>query len=288
MVTTLSTEQVDRLIDEHFRYECEDDVEGVLTTLAEDAAHDVVGSPLGELHGREEARRFYEQLYADLDGHAVTSLHRYYGEGFVVDESLWEGVAIGAPLGIQGNGKPLSFRILHVFELTPAGAIARENVWMDYPAIVQQLAPSESGEAQLAEQSRSVVLRMYEEFDRGELDQFDAIAPTFSARVVGRSEPLDLNEFTQFARAFLTAFPDGHHVFEHVVAEGDNVMTLGTYEGTHRGELQGIAPTGRRVKFPVMHLDRVVDGKIVEHRGLGDLTILMEQLGVKRDGQTSA
>jgi predicted ester cyclase len=121
---------------------------------------------------------------------------------------------------------------------------------------------------------------MYEAFDRGSLDEFDAIAPAFTARVVGNPEPLDRKEFTEFGLAFLAAFPDGHHVFEHVVAEGDNVMTLGTYEGTHRGEMQGIAPTGKQVKFPVMHLDRIVDGEIVEHRGLGDLTILMQQLGV--------
>ncbi len=151
---------------------------------------------------------------------------------------------------------------------------------MDYPAIVQQLTLSESREASTCEQNRSIVLRMYEEFDRGNLDEFDALAPAFSARVVGRAEPLSWSEFKQFGLMFLSAFPDGHHVFEHVVAEGDNVMTLGTYEGTHKGELQGIAPTSRQVKFPVMHLDRVVDGKLVEHRGLGDLTILMEQLGV--------
>lgn len=277
-MTTLDTEQVDRLIDEHFRYECEDDVEGVLSTLAEDATHDVVGSPLGELHGREQARSFYEQMYADLDGHGVTRLHRYYGEGFVVDESLWEGVAVGTPLGIPGNGKQLSFRILHVFELTPAGEIARENVWMDYPAIVRQLTAADEPSA--VERNRALVLRLYEAFDHGSLDEFDAIAPGFTARVVGRPEPLDREEFTDFGLAFRAAFPDGHHVFEHVVVEGDRVMTLGTYEGTHLGEMQGIAPTGRRITFPVMHLDRVVDGEIVEHRGLGDLTILMQQLGV--------
>lgn len=278
-MTTLTAEQVDRLIDEHFRYECEDDVEGVLSTLADDAVHDVVGSPLGELHGREQARPFYEQLYADLDGHSITNLHRYCGEGFVVDESLWDGVAVGTPLGIPGNGKPLSFRILHVFEVTPDGAIARENVWMDYPAIVQQLGGSQPRETPGSEDARSLVLRLYEEFDRGNLDDFDAVAPDFSARVVASTDSLGWEDFKQFGRAFLDAFPDGHHVFEHVVAEGDNVMTLGTYEGTHEGELQGMAPTHRRVKFPVMHLDRVVDGKIVEHRGLGDLTIMMQQLG---------
>ena len=277
---TLTTDQVDLLIEEHFRYECEDDVEGVLSTLSEDAIHDVVGSPLGELHGRDEARGFYEQLYADLDGHSITNIHRYYGEDFVVDESLWEGVAVGTPLGIPGNGKPLSFRILHVFEVAPDGAIARENVWMDYPAILRQLGGVQPEATSGREDARSLVLRMYEEFDHGRLDDFDAIAPDFSARVVAHSEPLDWDGFVEFGRGFLDAFPDGCHVFEHVVTEGDTVMTLGTYEGTHEGELQGLAPTHRRVKFAVMHLDRVVDGKIVEHRGLGDLTIMMQQLGV--------
>jgi predicted ester cyclase len=277
-MTTMSRNRVDRLIDEHFRYECEDDVEGVLSTLAEDATHDVVGSPLGELHGRDGARPFYERMYADLDGHSVTRLHRYYGDGFVVDESLWEGVAVGTPFGIPGNGRRLSFRILHVFELAPEGTIARENVWMDYPAILHQLGEGEDGST--AERNRALVLRMYDAFDRGRLDEFDAIAPAFTARVVGRPEPLDRETFTDFGLAFLAAFPDGHHVFEHVVVEGDAVMTLGTYEGTHRGEMQGIAPTGRHVAFPVIHLDRVVDGRIVEPRGLGDLTILLQQLGV--------
>jgi predicted ester cyclase len=152
---------------------------------------------------------------------------------------------------------------------------------MDYPAIIDQLAGGvrRDGTSSTTD-ARSVVLRMYEEFDRGNLADFEAVAPGFSARVVARSEALDWAEFVQFGRAFLDAFPDGRHVFEHVVADGDTVMTLGTYEGTHDGTLQGMAPTHRRVAFPVMHLDRVVDGQIVEHRGLGDLTIMMQQLGV--------
>ncbi len=138
-MTALTRAQMDRIVDEHFRYEREDDVEGVLSTLVDDVDHDVVGSPLGPLNSKEEARAFYEGLYADLDGHKITNLRRYYGDGFLVDESLWEGVARGKPLGIPGNGKPLAFRLLHVFELSDDGAIRRENVWMDYMAIVKQL-----------------------------------------------------------------------------------------------------------------------------------------------------
>jgi predicted ester cyclase len=270
---------MDRLMDEHVQYELQDDVDGVVSTLDAHVEHDVVGSPLGVLHTPEEARRFYEGLFADLDGETVRSERRYYGDGFLVDESTWSGTAPGTPLGIPGRGRALTFRMLHVFEFTDEGKIRRENVWLDYPAIIQQLSVSETDHPAPQEESRALVLRMYEQFDRGCLDVFDAIDPAFSATVVARAEPLDWEEFKAFGGAFLRAFPDGHHVFERVVVEDGVVMTLGAYEGTHLGEMQGIAPTGRHVSFPVMHLDRVVDGRIVEHRGLGDLTLLMEQLG---------
>jgi steroid delta-isomerase-like uncharacterized protein len=135
----ISKEQFDRMIDRHFRFEAEDDVEGVLSTMAPDVEHDVVGSPTGPLHGTQQARGFYEALFADLSGEKVTSLRRYYGPDFVVDESLWEGTAPGRPFGIPGGGKRLSFRLLHVFDIAPDGRIRRENVWIDLASIMQQL-----------------------------------------------------------------------------------------------------------------------------------------------------
>jgi uncharacterized protein len=138
-MTSPSREQMDAMIDLHFRFEVEDDVDGVLSTMLPDAVHDTVGSPTGPLNGREQARGFYTQLFKDLSGTSLTTLRRYYGEGFVVDESMWRGTAPGSPLGIPGHGRPLSFRILHVFELDGDAQIRRENVWLDFAAIVQQL-----------------------------------------------------------------------------------------------------------------------------------------------------
>jgi len=130
---------MDQAIDRHYQFEAADDVDGVLATLADDAIHDVVGSPTGPRQGRESTREFYEQLFADLEQTDVRSLKRYYGDDFVVDESLWRGRAVGAPLGIEGHGRDLEFRILHIFEFAPDGAILRENVWMDTTAIAAQL-----------------------------------------------------------------------------------------------------------------------------------------------------
>jgi predicted ester cyclase len=124
---------------------------------------------------------------------------------------------------------------------------------------------------------------MYELFDSGELRDFsEFVDPEFVATVLGTTT-LDWEGFIQFGEAFLSAFPDGRHIFDYVVADGEIVVTVGTYRGTHRGEMQGLAPTNAELKLPVMHLDRVVDGKLVEHLGLANELDLMKQLGVSME-----
>jgi hypothetical protein len=135
----LTHRQMDQKLDEHFGFEASDNVEGVLATLTDDVEHDIVGYPTGPTRGRENARGFYESLFADLSDGRVESLRRYYGENFMVDESLWSGRAPGRPFGLEGKNRPLSFRLLHVVEFTSKGDIKRENVWLDLAAILQQL-----------------------------------------------------------------------------------------------------------------------------------------------------
>lgn len=138
----LTREEMDRKIDEHFAFEAGDDVEGVLATLATDVEHDIVGAPTGPTYGREGARGFYESLFADLSDGKVRSQRRYYGDGFMVDDSVWTGRAPGTPFGLEGRGRDLEFRLLHVIEFSEVGDIKRENVWIDFPAILQQLQPA--------------------------------------------------------------------------------------------------------------------------------------------------
>lgn len=136
----LTTAMMDAKLEEHFGFEARDDVEGVLATLTDDVEHDIVGWPLGKSHGPAEARAFYESLFADLADGQVRSLRRLYGEGFMVDESIWSGRAVGRPFGFEGRGRPLEFRLLHVLEFAEDGRISREQVWLDSAAIAQQLA----------------------------------------------------------------------------------------------------------------------------------------------------
>ena len=139
---TMTPEEMDRAIDEHFGYEANDNVEGVLATLAPEVTHDIVGWPAGPTHGRENARPFYEALFADLSDGKVTCTKRLYGDNFLVDDSIWQGKAPGHPFGLEGKGRPLQFRLLHVIEFADDGKIQRENVWVDLAAMLGQL-PSE-------------------------------------------------------------------------------------------------------------------------------------------------
>ncbi|MGZ2411779.1 uncharacterized protein ACUXST_001200 [Sphingomonas sp. F9_3S_D5_B_2] len=136
----LTREQMDQKLDEHFGYEARDDIEGVVTTLDQDVEHDVVGWPAGPSRGREQARAFYEATFPDLADGKFRTLRRLYGDNFMVDDSLWTGVAKGRPFGFDGGGRPLEFRLLHVLEFTDRGDIKRENVWLDIASIQQQLS----------------------------------------------------------------------------------------------------------------------------------------------------
>lgn len=131
------------------------------------------------------------------------------------------------------------------------------------------------------EQNKVIVLKFYEAFDRKDVDRGREL---MSADIVGRGMgTVSLNgydAFMQYGMMMFTAFPDGRHVLEEVIAEGDKVVTRGIFSGTHQGGLMGIPPTGKQVKFSVVHVDRVVDGKIVEHWGQGDTFAMMQQLGV--------
>jgi len=135
----LTRQDMDRKMDEHFGFEARDDVQGVLATLTADAEHDIVGWPTGPTQGREAARGFYEALFQDLADGQVECRRRLYGDDFLVDDSLWRGKAPGRPFGLEGRGRPLAFRLLHVVEFAPEGDIRRENVWIDLASILQQL-----------------------------------------------------------------------------------------------------------------------------------------------------
>jgi predicted ester cyclase len=72
-----------------------------------------------------------------------------------------------------------------------------------------------------------------------------------------------------------------------VAAEGEKVANRFVFLGTHLGEFEGVAPTGKRVEFVGPSIDRVVDGTIVEIWVEVDMLGVMEQLGAVPEPEQS-
>ena len=131
-----------------------------------------------------------------------------------------------------------------------------------------------------AEENRALVRRFVEEFwNEGNMSAADELMATDAEIHMPTGEMVDLDGLKSFAGTFRGSFPDWHSTVEELIAEGDRVAELWTGRGTHRGELQGIPPTGKRVEVPGSVFYRIVDGKIVEFRGQLDMMGLMQQLG---------
>jgi len=133
----------------------------------------------------------------------------------------------------------------------------------------------------LTEQNKAIALQFYKAFDDRKIEQaLELLAPNFIAHMAGMPKPLDGEEFKQFGMSFYLAFSQGQHVFDQVIVAEDIVVTCGTFTAMHQGEFQGLPPTGKQIKLSIMHIDRVENGKIIEHWGQGDALGLMQQLGI--------
>ena len=131
-------EQVER----HIKAEGAGDVEGAIAVYTDDVEHDVVGWPTGVLHGKDQARGFYDDLTANFRTTEDTVVRSFSTQDALVLEQVMTGIVTGEMLGFPGHGRTITFRILHVFEFRDE-LISRENVWLDGASIQQQLSRSE-------------------------------------------------------------------------------------------------------------------------------------------------
>jgi predicted SnoaL-like aldol condensation-catalyzing enzyme len=89
-----------------------------------------------------------------------------------------------------------------------------------------------------------------------------------------------LKGFVEFHIGFFAAIPDFHAQINHIVADGDLVHIYNTITGTHNGEgFLGLPPTGNKVKFDVVDMFRLRDGKLCEHWDVADTRALFTQVG---------
>jgi predicted ester cyclase len=89
--------------------------------------------------------------------------------------------------------------------------------------------------------------------------------------------PMGREKHVEVDRNFFRSFDASHHILD-MVAEDDKVAIRGKTIMVHKGEFQGIPPTGKHIELHWLDIMRVEDGKNAEEWLSMDLMGLMQQL----------
>jgi serine phosphatase RsbU (regulator of sigma subunit)/predicted ester cyclase len=101
----------------------------------------------------------------------------------------------------------------------------------------------------------------------------EMLAPDFVNRnkLLPGQKP-DRGDYLRGIAAFHAAQSEGRLIIEDQVAGGDKVVTRFVVHGPHdRGELMGVAPTGKELTNRAIVIHRIVEGKIAEEWGMGTI-----------------
>ena len=128
------------------------------------------------------------------------------------------------------------------------------------------------------EENKAIVRRLYDAENTQDLSSIgDFIAVDFVDHTRGLR---GLESLKQFGDMIFKAFPDFHETLEDIIAEGDKVWTRSKITGTHKGEFQGLSPTGKKFTEASVDTFRIVNGKLIEGWNVTDELDFLKQLGV--------
>jgi predicted ester cyclase len=134
------------------------------------------------------------------------------------------------------------------------------------------------------EANKEVVRRFYEEvINELKLDLIpELVSAGYTEVMDGHRYEVGIEGAKAHALGVRETYPDLHLSIDRQIAEAEWVVTCITASGTHSGEWLGIAPTGKKVRFTGVNVDRVLAGKLVEHGGAANMLGPLLEIGAIR------
>jgi steroid delta-isomerase-like uncharacterized protein len=145
-------------------------------------------------------------------------------------------------------------------------------------AVIHIMASSSSKQEEINKRIVSQFFELLGRHDTERMEQLVVSSTQYSFHPSGMP-PLDWNAHKQLLAAITRAFPDLHHNIKDMVAEGDKVAVRINVTGTHKGEFQGIPPSGRKLSLDEMAFLTIIDGRITEGWITSDTLNFMQQIG---------
>lgn len=130
------------------------------------------------------------------------------------------------------------------------------------------------------EENKQLVRRFYETVEKEDYEALKEFAhkdfvfyPQIDTPFYG-AEGLAESEKKNFE-----AFPGFKMPIQAIMGEDDQVAVYLIFEGTHTGiPFRGVPATGKKVRFSLMMMLRIADGKIIEKRSHVDVNDILRQL----------
>jgi steroid delta-isomerase-like uncharacterized protein len=148
-----------------------------------------------------------------------------------------------------------------------------------------QTQKKEKDRLNIIEENIKIVKQVFKAFATGDITRVsEFISPQYfnheSQIDPVRSKLRGTEEFTDTVRNIRSAFADLHYEEQETIAAENKVVSLVKVTGKHTGNFFVIPPSGNKINYEAVHIHRIVDGKIVEHKAIRDDLSLMVQLGV--------
>ena len=117
---------------------------------------------------------------------------------------------------------------------------------------------------------------VYVDWDMTMVDE--VVSPEFTSHDWPAGFPTGPQAFRDYYDDLRKTVPDARYEVDDLIAEGDRVVVRWRLLGTHKGEFQGIAPTGRAITLKGIAIYRVENGKLMERWVVSDLFGVLEQI----------
>jgi len=133
----------------------------------------------------------------------------------------------------------------------------------------------------ILEENKLLVRCYYEEVvNTGNVENIaQYVASDFTEDYYNNKHQVGIAGAKEHIRGVRTTFPDLVITINRQIAEGDWVVTQITARGTHQGSWLGMAPTGKKVEITGVNVDKVVNGRIVEHGGAANMLESLLRIG---------
>ena len=134
------------------------------------------------------------------------------------------------------------------------------------------------------DENKLLIRRFIEEIiNTGNVDAIERfIASDYTEVHEGKKHAVGITGAKEHILGVRQTYPDLTLTVDQQIGEGEWVATCITARGTHKGSWLGMKPTGKAVAFTGVNINRIVDGRIVEHGGAANLLEPLLEIGAIR------